>query len=218
MNATPPLSFVQRGVLVAAAAAVFASGLWPAWAVRDAVLSHFGMPAYEGVWILIPHALLYITLPAILCALLWLVFARVRWLPAASLSFSFPVIAWGILGGVIALGISVSALFASGQGSDFHAPVIDPWLMAGNLFSNFFEELIFRGFILVALAAALGFWPAAILSSLAFGAVHTQFPLALQALVALIGFIWCLVGASAKSLLAPYIAHMTLDWLIDPFL
>lgn len=83
---------------------------------------------------------------------------------------------------------------------------------------KFFEELICRGFLLAALAAALGFWPAAILSSIAFGAVHTQFPFAIQVLVGVAGFAWCLVAARAKSLLAPYISHMTLDWLIDPFL
>ena len=99
-----------------------------------------------------------------------------------------------------------------------HAPTVDPWLMAGNLFSNFFEELIFRGFILVALAAALGFWPAAILSSIGFGAVHTQFPLELQSLIGLVGLVWCIIAARAKSILAPYISHMLLDWVADPIL
>jgi membrane protease YdiL (CAAX protease family) len=48
--------------------------------------------------------------------------------------------------------------------------------------------------------------------------VHTQYPIELQVLVGLMGFVWCLIAARTKSLLAPYISHMTLDWLIDPFL
>ena len=35
-----------------------------------------------------------------------------------------------------------------------------------------YEEFVFRGFLLAALTAVFGFWPAAILSSLAFGAAY----------------------------------------------
>jgi membrane protease YdiL (CAAX protease family) len=84
--------------------------------------------------------------------------------------------------------------------------------------SNFFEEYAYRGFILVALTAALGFWPAAILSSLAFAASHTQYPLSLQAMIVVVAFLWAWAGKQAGGLLAPYTAHMTLDWLIDPVL
>lgn len=212
------LTLTRRALLLVLAAGVFVIGLWPTWYVRDAALNAFGAPAYEGVWILIPHALLYSTLGALTALALWLWLARARWVRPPSLAFNGGVAAWGVLGGFVVIAITVVALYALGHGGAFHAPRIDPWLMAGNAFSNFFEELIFRGFLLAALAAALGFWPAAILSSIAFGAVHTQFPFELQVLVGVAGFVWCLVAAHAKSLLAPYISHMTLDWLIDPFL
>ena len=212
------LTLTRRALLFVLAAGVFAIGLWPTWYVRDAVLNAFGAPAYEGVWIFIPHALLYSTLSALTALALWLWLARARWVRPLSLAFNGGVAAWGVLGGLVVIAITVVALYALGYGDLFHAPRVDPWLMAGNAFSNFFEELIFRGFLLTALGAALGFWPAAILSSVAFGAVHTQFPFELQVLVGVAGFVWCLVAARAKSLLAPYISHMTLDWLIDPFL
>jgi membrane protease YdiL (CAAX protease family) len=215
---TLKLNLVQRATLVLLAVGAFVVGLWPTWFVRDRVLAQFGNPPYEGVWILIPHALLYSTLAALFCAIVWFVLTRARWLAPPSFALNGGVVLWGIAGGVIALGITVGTLFATGQSGAFHAAEIDPWLMGGNLFSNFFEEFIFRGFILVALTAALGFWPAAILSSIAFGAVHTQYPIELQVLVGLMGFVWCLIAARTKSLLAPYISHMTLDWLIDPFL
>jgi membrane protease YdiL (CAAX protease family) len=212
------LTLTRRSVLLVLAAGLFAVGLWPTWYVRDAVLKAFGAPAYQGVWILIPHALLYSTLAAWASWALWLWLARARWVRPPSLALNVGVAAWGVLGGLIVIAITVVALFALGYGPAFHAPRVNPWLMAGNAFSNFFEELIFRGFLLAALAAALGFWPAAILSSIAFGAVHTQFPFAVQVLVGVAGFVWCLVAVRGKSLLAPYISHMTLDWLIDPLL
>jgi len=212
------LTPARRALLLVLAAGVFAIGLGPTWYVRDAVLKAFGAPAYEGVWILIPHALLYSTLCALTALALWLWLARARWVRPPSLAFSGGVGAWGVLGGFVVITITVGALYALGHGGAFHAPRVDPWLMAGNAFSNFFEELIFRGFLLTALMAALGFWPAAILSSIAFGAVHTQFPLEIQVLVGVAGFVWCVVAVRARSLLAPYISHMTLDWLVDPFL
>jgi len=39
---------------------------------------------------------------------------------------------------------------------------------------GFFEEFLFRGYALYTLADGIGFWPAAILLSLVFGAVHLQ--------------------------------------------
>ena len=211
-------SIAQRATLVLLAGAAYAVGLWPTWSVRDAALAQFGFPAYEGVWILIPHAFLYSTLAAIFCVITWLLLHRARWLDAPSFALTGRVALWGLLGGVAALSITFGVIYATGQGGAVHAPTVDPWLMAGNLFSNFFEELIFRGFILVALTAALGFWPAAILSSIGFGAVHTQFPLELQILIGLVGLVWCFIASRAKSLLAPYISHMLLDWVADPIL
>jgi membrane protease YdiL (CAAX protease family) len=218
MEAPSKLTLTQRAVLLVLAAGAFAVGLWPTWYVRDAVLGAFGTPAYAGVWILVPHMLLYSTLSALVALALWLWLARARWVTPPSLAFNGAVAKWGVLGGLAVIAITVVALYALGHGGAFHAPRVDPWLMAGNAFSNFFEELIFRGFLLTALAAALGLWPAVILSSIAFGAVHTQFPLEFQALIAVAGCVWCLVAVRARSLLAPYISHMTLDWLVDPFL
>src|SRR6185312_12636385 len=42
--------------------------------------------------------------------------------------------------------------------------------------AGFFEEYSFRGYALNALTEGLGFWPAAILLSIAFGAVHLGNP------------------------------------------
>lgn len=204
----------RKVVLVGFAIAAYLVLLWPSWFVRDIVLKAFGSPAYEGLWLLIPHVLLYSTLAAIFCLAAWMALARVRWIPGWSFALDGRVVAWGLLGAFGTIGMMLA--FVLGTGGTTHPPRIDLWSMGANLFSNFFEEFVFRGFILVALTAAFGFWPAAIVSSVAFGAVHAQFPLEMQAVVAAAGFVWCVTARYAKSLMAPYISHMLLDWVLDP--
>lgn len=212
------MNLVQRATLIVAAAAAYLIGFWPAWQLRDLVLQAFGNPAYEGVWILIPHVFLYSTLPALFCVAAWFAFTRLGWMPAPRFSLRWATFGWGLGAGLISIAVLVAFFFATGQAGAFHAPRVDPWLATANLFSNFYEEFIFRGFILVALTAALGFWPAAILSSLAFGATHAQYPLALQGLIAALALLWAWAGRQGGGLLAPYTAHMSLDWLVDPIL
>ncbi|MES1199580.1 MAG: CPBP family intramembrane glutamic endopeptidase [Pseudomonadota bacterium] len=212
------MGLVQRGTLIAVALAAYLVNLWPTPWVRDAVLNAFHHPPYEGVWILIPHVLLYTTLQALFCLAAWSILARLEWMPALRLSRRLSTIGWGLGVGLVSVALLVAFFFATGQAGAFHAPRVNPWIAAANIFSNFYEEYVFRGFILAALTAALGFWPAAIISSLAFGATHTQYPLSLQALIAALAVLWAWAGKRAGGLLAPYTAHMTLDWLIDPVL
>lgn len=212
------MTLMQRGALVAAAAAAYWVGFWPTWWVRDVVLHAFHNPPYAGVWILVPHVFLYTTLQALFCFATWRLLARLQWLPALRLSPRLPTFGWGLGAGLVSIAILVAFFFATGQAGAFHEPRVNAWIAAANIFSNFYEEYVFRGFILAALTAALGYWPAAILSSLAFGATHTQYPLSLQALIAAIAVLWAWVARRSGGLLAPYTAHMTLDWLIDPVL
>lgn len=212
------MSLTQRGILIAAAVAAYLVGFWPTWWLRDYVLHAFGDPAYEGVWIVIPHLFLYSTLQAVFCLIAWTILARAKLMPGLKLSFRGLTLGWGLAAGLVSIAILVGFFFATGQGGAFHEPRINPWIMSANIFSNFYEELVFRGFILVALTAALGFWPAAIISSIAFGATHAQYPLELQALIAVIAVLWAWAFKKGDGLLAPYTAHMTLDWLIDPVL
>jgi membrane protease YdiL (CAAX protease family) len=161
--------------------------------------------------------MLYSTLSALTCLVLWLLLIRSRWLEPMPFALSRGVLLWGLAAGALTVALTFGFVTLRMPGA-LHAPEIDPWLAGANIFSNFFEEFIFRGFLLAALAAVFGFWPAALLSSLAFGAVHAQYPLDLQALIAVCGVIWCWVVRHTKSVWTAWIAHMTLDWLTDPFL
>ena len=207
----------RRTFLVAAAVAAYLAGFWPSWFVRDAVLQAFGNPPYQGLWLLIPHLFLYSTLQALFCLASWTWLVRLGWLAPLRLSPRRHTFGWGLAAGAISIVAVIVYFVGSGQGDVFHAPRVDAWNVVANVFSNFLEEYVFRGFILAALAAALGFWPAAVLSSLAFAATHTQYPLGLQATIAAIALLWAWSGRRGGGLLAPYTAHMTLDWGIDPF-
>ncbi len=208
----------QRCTLVGIAVAAYVVGFWPSWWVRDAVLGAFHHPRYEGVWILMPHMLLYGTLQALCCLIAWRLLASRQWMPAPRLSINRSALTWGLTLGLVSIALVVAFFYATGQSGAFHAPTVKPWIVVANVFSNFFEEFVFRGFILAALAAAIGFWPAALLSSAAFGATHTQYPLSLQVLIAATAVLWAWAARRCDGIFAPYVAHMTLDWGLDPFL
>jgi membrane protease YdiL (CAAX protease family) len=106
-------------------------------------------------------------------------------------------------------------LVATGQGSAIRWIDPDPWSIAGNVFSNFYEEFIFRGFLLAALAAVIGFWPAAIVTSAAWAAMHTQYPLSIQLTVFATGVLLAWVVKSARTLWAPWGSHMIMDVVLD---
>lgn len=195
---------------VLAVATLFAPSDW----LREYVLSQSGNPPYKGIWILIPHVFLYSTLTALTCALMWLLLWRARWIEPAQWRLNGTVFVWGITGGLGALGVTI-AFFTATAPEAIHWIPPDAWKITGNLFSNFYEEFIFRGFVLTALTAVFGFWPAALISSVAFGATHTQYPLPLQALIAATGMLWAFVTREAQSLWAPWLSHTFFDVVGD---
>ena len=73
----------------------------------------------------------------------------------------------------------------------------------------------YRGFLLAGLTALVGYWPAAVLTSVAFGLSHDQYPLALQGLIMGVSVLWCWLVRRTRSLWAAWGAHMVLDVVID---
>ena len=79
----------------------------------------------------------------------------------------------------------------------------------------FFEEFFFRGYMLFTLTTALGFWPSAILCSMAFGYVHHSNPHEtwLGAITAgLVGLVFCLLLRRTGNLWMPIGFHASWDW------
>lgn len=215
-NEERALTLPGKGLILLAVALAYASNFWPGKLVLGAGLNALGNPAYSGfTGAFLPHLLLYSTVEAVISALLWALLVRAGLLPPPKLGNPRAGLLFGAIGGVLALVLMLSAAFLSLPAGTIHWIDPAPWKIAGNLFSNFFEEFVFRGFLLVGLRRVAGFWPAAIVSSILWALQHTQFPLLMQVAVAIVGVLFCLLARRAKSLWAPYVAHELLDLVGD---
>lgn len=88
------------------------------------------------------------------------------------------------------------------------------WLV-GFVLVGFFEEFSFRGYTQFTAATGIGFWPAAVILSAAFGGIHLRNPGeglvgALQ--VFLVAMFFCLTLRRTGSLWFAIGAHATFDW------
>jgi len=211
------LTLMQRALLIISAAAVYAVNFWPSRQVTNAGLIALGRPEYVGFkGMFLPHLLLYSTLTASVAALLWFTFVRARILPAPRLGRATArQLGAGVVGGIVAVIATVVFVYVLFPPNTVHWIDPVPWKIAGNVFSNFYEEFVYRGFLLVALGAAIGFWPAAIISSAMWGYTHNQYPLSLQALIMAVGVYFSWLMRKAQSLWTPYVSHMVLDIVGD---
>jgi membrane protease YdiL (CAAX protease family) len=201
--------------LLAATAGVYLIGLWPSWWLRDTVLRAAGFPAYAGLWKFLPHLLLYSTLPALAAGVAWIAFARAGVIESPLLGRGYRPFGKVLIVAFGAIVLVLVVLTATGQGSAIRWIDPDPWSIAGNAFSNFYEEFIFRGFLLTALAAVIGFLPAAVVTSALWAATHTQYPLSLQLTIFVVGVLLSWIARNARTLWAPWGAHMIMDVVLD---
>ena len=96
---------------------------------------------------------------------------------------------------------------------------INGWSIAGNLFSNLWEEISFRGLIFVAVLYCFRIpWIAILISSLIFGLAHSQYPFSLKILVGSAGAVCAYVYGKTGNLLAPWLSHQITDTILDIFL
>ena len=95
---------------------------------------------------------------------------------------------------------------------------LHPGDMAGQLFSNAYEELLYRGFMLGMLIRFSGRpWYAIFLTSLFFTLGHGQYIgwISLGFFVLAIPFGW--ITWKTKWILWAWVLHMLVDWAVDPF-
>jgi membrane protease YdiL (CAAX protease family) len=89
-------------------------------------------------------------------------------------------------------------------------------LMIGNVFSNFYEEYIFRGTLLAILMKYVGNKSVAItVSALVFCQGHLHFPLPLILVVLLSGLLWGAMVLKYQSVWPAWLSHCVMDFISD---
>ena len=197
-----PVPWVRRGLLVAGAALAYVGGRFVGDLWRNAVMDRFHHPPFRGSWVAVEHVFLYTTLSALFCWAVWWGFFRIGWMPSPGSVFRGPlrkVVVWGIgLGLVVFLFCLLALLVLHATGAMPNPPLawhpMTGWSFLGNLFSNFYEEWIFRGFLfVVAIQVTSSRAAAAVLTTLAS----------------------CWVLLKLRSLWPAWIAHQVVDLLGD---
>ncbi len=213
-----PVRVRDRFLLAVLPLAAWATSYHPGAEWRRYVRALAGRPAYNGAWILVEHALLYTTIPALAALVAWRWLSRRNLLAPASESFALHdarrTIAAGIAGGLVVSAVAFGFLAATGTA--LHSPRFDGWAALGNVASNWYEEIVFRGLLLLSLVAATGRRDAGIvLSSIFFAATHTQYPVTLQAMVALNTALMSWLRLWTGSLWTAWITHQVSDMVVD---
>jgi membrane protease YdiL (CAAX protease family) len=212
-----------KALLVALVAVGLFLNRQPQSVLNVAVRRAFGNPGYRGPWLLVEHALLSSSLMFVFSVAAWCFVARHIGRPNAWLRVPRwrDALRLGAIGGAIPLLVNVAVLLAlqasgaAGGGPALGYTAPQGWAVAGNLISNFYEEVVFRGFFVLALRPLLGPALAMCAASAAFGFSHDQYPLFLQLVIAGAGVLWCWIDWKAKSVWPSWIAHELVDLVGD---
>jgi membrane protease YdiL (CAAX protease family) len=213
----PPL--LQRLAALALAFGVYLIGLrviTPALAQ----LCEPRFPTAPGPHLFLQHLLSFSLPTAAICLSTWWALARAGlllppspWLGAGARPGR--ALAWGALvgGGLSLLAVAVGV--AAGQRVRLHP---DGWQMAGNLFSNYYEELTYRGLLLQAAWTATGSRVGAVVIAAGiFGWSHGHGSQAVMrmAAAAVAGLVFGLLAMRTRSLGAAWSAHQVSDMILD---
>lgn len=170
----------------------------------------------------------------LLCVAVWLVGTRLGLMPSLRRSLASAgswrrVMTTGLIATAVLLALTVAIGAAAGGRFGFH-----PYFpkMAGDLVSNMYEEIVYRGLMFCAFygVVAAGSFPLSgkadlagliagtIGSSVVFAIGHEQYALALRVVVGVCATVFAYPWVAARSLWAPWIAHMLVDVIGDSVL
>jgi len=168
----------------------------------------------SGPRVFLHHVLVYSLGRTLVCGALLVLLIRRRVFQPLTLRRKVRV---SLLQGTVA-GIMIALLPLAVAVPRGHVPGLrfNGWLFAGNLFSNAWEELVFRGLVFTAVLLVLRrSLPAALLSGLIFGLSHMQYHPLQQVYVGMIGAYLALLYYHTGNLLGPWVAHQLSDTLLD---
>jgi hypothetical protein len=170
----------------------------------------------------------------LLCVVVWFVGTRLGLMPSLRQSLTSGgswsrVVVTGLIATVVLLVATVGVGAAAGGRFGFH-----PYFtkMAGDLVSNMYEEIVYRGLMFCAFygVVAGASFPLAgrptlaalvagtIGSSIVFAIGHEQYSMALRVVVGVLATVFAYPWVAARSLWAPWIAHTLVDVIGDSIL
>jgi membrane protease YdiL (CAAX protease family) len=228
----PPGRFPRIAMLAAAIAA---------WWVGDHVVNRWVQQAVgfrrvtdKDLSTILGHWFAWQLPTVVLCVAAWLVGERLGLMPSLRASLGSGgswrrVARTGLAATAVLLVLTVAIGAAAGGRFGFH-PYVPK--MIGDLASNLYEELVFRGFLFSAFygAAAGATFPlrgalsrpglaaATVGSCILFAAGHTQYPLPLRVVLAVISVVFVWPWVRARSLWAPWVPHTLGDVIGDSIL
>jgi hypothetical protein len=222
----------RAGVLAAALAAWWIGYQWANPAFQRAVGFHrVEDPALET---LLGHWFVWQGPAVLLCVAVWLAGAHRGLLPPVVGSLGSGgswgrTLRAGLSATVVLLALTVGLGAAFGGTFGFHPPWVK---MVGDLVSNLYEEVVFRGLVFSAIYGAVagatfplagpldrrGVVVAAIGSCVVFAWGHGQYPVPLRVVLGLVALVFVWPWVRARSLWAPWIAHTLGDVVGDSIL
>ena len=128
----------------------------------------------------------------------------------------------GLLGGALVIGVMAVAVAAAlpfewARNPQFRAGVA-AWSLAYLLASNAIEELVFRGYGFERMIAAVGHWPAQIVTALLFAVFHVVHGWPWDGALASTALAWVLFGlvfVRWRSVPAAVGVHVAMNWVRD---
>jgi membrane protease YdiL (CAAX protease family) len=170
----------------------------------------------EGPKLFLMHTFIFSTPTAFFCLAWVLLLQYLKLIPIIRFKFSKKTVLSGFVWGIVitAVTLAIAPLLRMPYGFHFN-----PWSIAGNLTSNFCEEIIFRGLLFFALWISTGSKPLSILlSGIIFGLTHEQYPWLIKGYISMIGCLLSYMTAQGNNLIPAVIAHDISDWILDLFL
>lgn len=170
----------------------------------------------DGPKLFLKHTFIYSTPTALICYL-WIRFLQYyKLIPQIYFKISKSNVTQGIKYGIAIVILTFVLSPLLGLTFTFH---FNPYSIAGNFFSNFCEEIIFRGLLFFAIYSATNNkFIGIIISGIIFGLTHEQYPWLVKGYIMLIGALLSYLTSDKNNLVPAVVAHDISDWILDLFL
>ena len=180
------------------------------------VLRYYPRPDNPGLNLLLKHVFVFGMSNFLFCLACLYILTRYKIFRKVSCAVTKDSILRGFFWGTIVIVFAVSQWLYYGLNFQFD---INYWSITGNLFSNFYEEIIFRAFLIPLFYYLFrNIRPAVFFSSVIFAVVHARYPLFLQLTVFVSGVCFAVSYLRSKTVFAPWLSHQLVDTILDAIL